>query len=63
MLDNQDAVSSCYQGIEGLQQLVDIMEVKTCCGLVEDKKRRLLFLLSDKVGQFYTLVLTTRKCR
>ena len=56
-------MASCYQGLEGFQQALYIVEMQTCGRLVEDKERGLLFLLSDKVGQFYTLVLTTRERR
>ena len=63
MLDNEDRVSSFYKGIKGTQQSVDIMKVKTGCRFVKDKECGLQFFLPDKVCQFYTLILTTRKSR
>jgi hypothetical protein len=63
MLDDEDGVSSCYQGVEGFQQFVDVVEVKTRCRLVEDEECGLLTLLSYVVCEFHTLVLTARECR
>ena len=37
------------------------MEVQTCSRFVEDKEGWFLFLLSNKIGQFHALVLTTRQ--
>lgn len=50
-----------YQGIEGMEQALDVVEVKTRGRLVEDEERRLLFLLTYEEGELYTLILTTRK--
>ena len=50
-----------YQGIEGMEQALDVVEVKTRGRLVEDEERRLLFLLTNEEGELYTLILTTRK--
>ena len=63
VFDDEDAVAAFYQSIEGVQQALDVVEVQARCRLVEDEEGRLLFLLSDEVGQFYTLVLTTGERR
>ena len=39
------------------------MEVQTCCWFIKDKERWVLLFLSDEVGEFHTLVLTTREGR
>ncbi len=61
VLDHYQRMAPFYQGIEGMEQALDVVEVKTGGRLVEDEECRLLFLLADEVGEFYTLVLTTRK--
>ena len=63
VLDDEDAVAAFYQRVEGMQQALDVVEVQTRRGLVEDEEGRLLFLLSDEVGQLYTLVFTTGERR
>ena len=63
VLDDEDAVAAFYQRVEGMQQALDVVEVQTRRGLVEDEEGRLLFLLSDEVGQLYTLVLTAGERR
>ena len=62
MLDDENRVSAFDECVEGLQQTLDIMKMQTGGGLVEDEECGLLFLLSDVVGQFDTLVLTAREC-
>ena len=57
VLDYHDRVSSCYKGVERIEQAMDIMEVQARCWLVKDEHRRLLALLADEVGEFYALVL------
>ena len=57
VLDYHDRVSSCYKGVERIEQAMDIVEVQACCWLVKDEHRRLLALLTDEVGEFYALVL------
>ena len=57
VLDYHDRVSSCYKGVERIEQAMDIMEVLTRCWLIKDEHRRLLALLADEVGEFYALVL------
>ncbi len=49
------------QCIESMKQSLDIMEVQTGGRLIEDEERRLLVFLTDQVGKFDTLVLTTRE--
>ena len=63
VLDDEDAMATFYEGVEGMQQALDVVEVQTRRGLVEDEEGRLLFLLSDEVGQLYTLVFTTGERR
>ena len=59
VLDDQDGMATFDESVERLQQTVDIMEVQTRGRLVEDEERGFLLLLSDEVGQFDALVLTT----
>ena len=59
MLDDEDGVAPFDEGIEGLEQPLDVMEVQTRRRLVEDEQRGLLLLLSDEIGEFHALVLTT----
>ena len=47
------------QGIESLQQRLDIMKMQTGRRLVKDEKRRFLFLLAQLLSKFHTLVFTT----
>jgi hypothetical protein len=63
VLNDDNGVTAFYQGVEGLQQAVDIMEMQARCRLVKDKHRGLLSFLSDEVSQFDALVLTARECR
>ena len=51
------------EGVERLQETIDVVEVQTCGGFVEDEEGGILTLLSDEVGQLDALVLTTRKGR
>lgn len=61
MLNHYQRMTPFYQGIEGMEQALDVVEVKTRGRLVEDEERRLLFLLTYEEGELYTLILTTRK--
>jgi hypothetical protein len=58
MFDNYQGMTSFYQRLESMEQTLDIMEVQTGGWLIEDEERRRLVFLADKVGEFYTLVLT-----
>ena len=44
-----------------MEQTSDVVEVKTGGRLVEDEECGFLFLLADEVGEFDTLVLTSRQ--
>ena len=59
VLNHEDGMTSFYQSIEGTQQFMDVVEMKTCCGLIKDEEGWLLLLSSDEIGQFDTLVLST----
>ena len=63
VFDDENAVATLDECVEGLQQPVDIVEVQTRGGFVEDEEGRLLSFLSDEIGQLDTLVLTTRERR
>ena len=63
MLYDEDGMSPFDEGIEGLEQPLDIMEVETRRRLVEDEEGGFLFLLSDEIGEFHTLVLTAGEGR
>ena len=61
VLDDHQGVTSFYQGIEGMEQTLDVVEVEARGRLVEDEERGLLFLLADEVGELHALVLTARE--
>ena len=63
MFDDEDGMTPFDEGVESLKQSLDIVEVQTCCRLVEDKQGGLLLLLTDEVGEFHTLVLTAGEGR
>ena len=63
VLDDENGVTTLYEGIEGLKQSVDVVEVQSRGGFVEDEEGRLLTFLTDEVGQLDALVLTTRERR
>ena len=56
-------MTTADERVEGLQQTLDIVEVKAGGRLVEDEQRRLLLLLADEIGELHTLVFTTREGR
>ena len=60
VLNHYQRMAPFYQGIEGMEQALDVVEVKTRGRLVEDEKRRLLFFLTYEEGELYTLILTSR---
>ena len=51
MFDDQNGMSAFNEGIECLEQSLDVMEVETRSWFVEDKECGFLFLLSDEVGE------------
>ena len=61
VLYDQNRVATCDECVEGSQQALNVMEVQSCGGFVEDEKGRLLSLLTNEVGQFDALVLTSRQ--
>ena len=63
MLDDHDRMSLGDQGVEGLEQGLDVVEMKSGRRLVEYENRRLLFLVAEEVSQFYPLVLYPGKRR
>ena len=46
--------------MEGFEQSLDVVEMKSCSRFVEDKKRLFLLLLTNEISQFYTLVLSVK---
>ena len=63
VFDDKYAVPTVDEGIEGMQQPLDVVEVQACRRFVEDEERRILLLLSDEVGEFDTLVFAAGECR
>jgi hypothetical protein len=59
VFDDQDGVSPADQGIKGVQEFLDVVEVEAGGRFVEDEEGGFCFLLSDEISQFDTLVLTT----
>ena len=52
MFDNDNRMTFIDQGIESLQQRLDIMKMQTGRRLVKDEKRRFLFLLAQIASKF-----------
>ena len=63
MFDDNDGMSTGDERIKRLHQTLDIVEVQSRSGLIEDKHRRLCLLKAEVIGQFHTLVLTAREGR
>ena len=63
MLDDDDGMSTFDEGIESTEQTTDIMEMESGGRLIKDKEGRVGVFLTNEVGQFDTLVLTTREGR
>ena len=61
VLDDKDGVTTLNESVEGMQQTLDVVEMKSCGWLVENEERSILFLLRNVVGKLDTLILTTRK--
>ena len=51
VLDDHDAVATLYEAVEGREELLDIVEMETRGGFVEDKQHGLLGLAFDEVGR------------
>ena len=62
-LDDEDGMSAFDECFEGMQQPFDVVEMQASGRLVEDEEGGLLFLLSDKIGQFDALVFASGECR
>ena len=60
VLDDDDGVSACYECIEGIEQLLDVVEVQTRRGFVENEQGGFRLLLAEVIGQFDALVLSSR---
>ena len=58
VFNDDDAVASLQERVEGVEQSLDVVEVKSRSGFVENEEGRLLPLLSDEIGQLHALVLT-----
>lgn len=63
MLYHHNGVATAYESIKGGEQFLDVVEVEPRGWLVEDEHGGSLLLLTDEVGQFYTLVLASREGR
>ena len=61
VLDDKDGVTTLNESVEGMQQTLDVVEMKSGGWLVEDEERSILFFLRNVVGKLDTLILTTRK--
>ena len=60
MFNHNQRVAALNQGVKGREKAVDVVEVKSRGGFVEDEKRGDGTLLREVVGQFHTLVLAAR---
>ena len=60
-LDDDDAVSAPDEGVEGFEQLADVVEVEASGGLVENEECRIGLLHAQVVGQLDALVFATRE--
>ena len=59
MFDDDNAVSSSDECVEGIQQFADVVEVQSGGWFVKDKQGGVGFLLTQIECQFHTLVFTT----
>ena len=61
MLHDYHRMTCCYQGVEGLQQTIDVMDVQSRGWLVEDKHHSLIGKLACQVRcELNSLTLTAR---
>ena len=63
VLNDHEGVSTLEQGIEGMEQSTDVVEVQSRGGFVEDEECGHCALLSEIVSQFDTLIFTSRESR
>ena len=61
VLDDEDGVSAFYEGVHGVEQAVNVVEVESGGGFVEDEECGLRLFLPYEVGEFYALVFSTRE--
>ena len=59
VLDDDDCMSARYEGIEGIEKFVYVVEVEACGWFVENEHCGLRLLLAEVIGQFYALVLAS----
>lgn len=50
VLNDDDAMASTDKGIEGCEKALDVVEMQTSGGLIEDEECRLLLFLANEVG-------------
>ena len=62
MFDDENGVASFDELVERVEQASDVVEMKSCCRLVEDEEGRGLLFLTNEVRQFHTLVLPSGQC-
>lgn len=63
MFNHNQCVAALNQGFEGREEAVDVVEVESRGGFVEDEERGDGALLREVVGQFHALVLAAREGR
>ena len=63
VLDYDYGVPAVNQSVESAEQAFDVVEVKSRGGFVEYEHRGLLFFHADEVGQFHSLVFSSRQRR
>ena len=63
MLDDDDGMSTFDEGIKSTEQTTDIVEMESGSRFIKDKEGRVGVFLTNELGQFNTLVLTTREGR
>src|SRR5690554_4653491 len=62
VLDHQNTITLCDQGIERGQQLLNIVKMKSGCRLIKDKKRLFTIVsLDQEGGELDPLGLSARK--
>ena len=62
VLDDDYGVSARDEGVEGLKEFLDVVEMKAGGRLVEDEHRGDYLLQTYEVCQLHTLVLSARQC-
>ena len=62
MLYKYNCMSVIDKSIKGFKQFVDVVEMKTCCRFVKNKKYMSAPFLLAKKYMFYPLTFTAREC-